>query len=114
MKGLAGISPVLYGAGYLKMSAGQYYVYIVTNRDNAVLYTGETDDLKRRIFEHKGRFVPGFSKRYNASKLVYYEVIDDRLAAVAREKELKGWRRDRKIKLVEDFNPEWKDLYGEI
>ena len=93
---------------------GQYYVYIVTNRDNTVLYIGETDDLKRRIFEHKQRFVPGYTKRYNASKLVYYESIDDKLAAVAREKQIKGWLRARKKKLVEDFNPEWKDLYDEI
>ncbi len=96
------------------MPDGHYYVYIVTNRDNAVLYTGETDDLKRRIYEHKERFVPGFSKRYNASKLVYYEAADDKLSAVAREKQIKGWLRAKKIKLVEGFNPSWKDLYDEI
>jgi putative endonuclease len=96
------------------MSDGQYYVYIVTNRDNAVIYTGETDDLKRRVFEHKERFIPSFSKRYNADKLVYYEVTDDRLSAVAREKQIKGWLRAKKVKLIEEFNPEWKDLYDEI
>jgi putative endonuclease len=96
------------------MPNGQYYVYIITNRDNAVLYTGETDDLKRRIYEHKERFVPGFSKRYNASKLVFYEVADDRLAAVGREKQIKGWLRTKKIKLIESFNSLWKDLYDEI
>jgi putative endonuclease len=96
------------------MYESQYYVYIVTNRDNAVLYTGETDDLKRRVFEHKQRFVKSFSKRYNADKLVYYEVADDRLSAVAREKQIKGWLRAKKIKMIESFNPEWKDLYEEI
>jgi putative endonuclease len=96
------------------MSDGQYYVYIVTNRDNAVLYIGETDDLKRRIWEHKQRFVSSFSKRYNADKLVYYEATDGRLAAVYREKQIKGWLRAKKIKLIESLNPEWRDLYEEI
>jgi putative endonuclease len=96
------------------MYEGRHYIYIVTNRDNAVLYTGETDDLKRRVFEHKQRFVKSFSKRYNADKLVYFELADDRLSAVAREKQIKGWLRAKKIKMIESFNPEWKDLYEEI
>jgi putative endonuclease len=77
-------------------------------------YNGETDDLKRRFFEHKQRFVKSFSKRYNADKLVYFELADDRLSAVAEEKQIKGWLRAKKIKMIESFNPEWKDLYEEI
>ncbi len=86
----------------------------MTNRDNAVLYTGSTRNLKARIYQHKGHFVPGFTRRYNADKLVYYEVCEDALTAVARERQIKGWLRAKKIKMIEEFNSEWRDLYDTI
>ena len=87
----------------------QYYVYIVTN-SSKTLYIGITDDLSRRIGEHKQKLIKGFTKRYNITKLVYYEVADDPATAITREKQLKRWGRDKKIGLIEDFNPDWKDL----
>jgi putative endonuclease len=91
-------------------SLSQYFVYILTNVHNSVLYIGVTGDLERRMFEHKKKMVEGFTKRYNLKKLVYYEETSDVQSALAREKQLKNWRRDWKIKLIDGFNPEWKDL----
>jgi len=88
----------------------QYYVYILTNKTNKVLYIGVTNDLERRIFEHKNKIVEGFTKKYNLNKLIYYEVTKDISSAIEREKQLKNWHRDWKINLVNSFNPMWKDL----
>jgi putative endonuclease len=87
----------------------QYFVYIVTNKSRT-LYVGVTNNLERRIFEHKNSLIKGFSKKYNINRLVYYEEINDILAAIAREKQIKGWLRDKKIALIESINSEWKDL----
>ena len=89
----------------------QYYVYILTNKPTGVLYTGMTNDLKRRVYEHKARLVAGFAERYNADKLVYYEVWGDAYSAISREKQIKAGPRRRKIELIEAGNPEWNDLY---
>ena len=90
----------------------QYYVYILTNTHNSVLYTGVTNDLVRRVYEHKNHLVKdSFTSRYNVEKLVYYEVTSNVDAALEREKQIKGWNRKRKNKLVESRNPDWHDLY---
>ena len=88
----------------------QYYLYILTNKSNNVLYIGVTNDLIRRIFEHKNKLVEGFTKKYNLRKLVYYEATNDIEGAINREKQLKNWHRDWKINLIDQFNPDWKDL----
>jgi len=87
----------------------QYYVYIMTNRSRT-LYTGVTNNLERRVYEHKRRLVDGFTKKYNLTRLVYYEESSDILAAIRREKQIKGWLRSKKIDLIESVNPEWRDL----
>jgi putative endonuclease len=87
----------------------QYYVYIMTNRSRT-LYTGVTGDLKRRVYQHKHKMVPGFTSRYNIDRLVHFEVFGDVLLAIAREKEIKGWLRAKKITLIESKNRDWKDL----
>ena len=92
----------------------QYYVYILTNATNVVLYIGVTSDLIRRVYEHKNNFVKGFTQRYNIHKLVYYEVFSDPENAITREKKLKGSSGARKNRLVESMNPRWNDLYEEI
>ena len=92
----------------------QYYVYILTNKSNKVLYTGMTNNLIRRTYEHKNNLVEGFTKKYNVNKLVYYDITNDVNAAITREKQIKGWIRQKKIDLITEFNPEWKDLYYEI
>ena len=88
----------------------QYYVYILTNKSNKVIYIGVTNDLERRMFEHKNKLAEGFTKRYNLTKLVYYEVTEDVESAIKREKQLKNWHRDWKISSVNQFNPAWEDL----
>ena len=90
----------------------QYYVYILANRTRR-LYTGVTNDLQRRIYEHKHHLNEGFTKRYNIDRLVYYETTPDVKAAIARERQIKGRLRARKIALIESTNPEWKDLSAE-
>ncbi len=90
------------------------YVYIMTNKNNTVLYTGVTSDLKKRVWQHKEKLVEGFTKRYNADKLVYYEICPDIVSAIAREKQLKGGSRQKKIDLINSLNPEWRDLYDEV
>jgi len=90
------------------------YVYLMTNKGNTVLYTGVTNDLGKRIFEHKQKLVEGFTKKYNINKLVYYEVFDEIMEAIAREKQIKGWLRKKKIDLVESMNPTWRDLYEDV
>ncbi|MDO8636502.1 MAG: GIY-YIG nuclease family protein [Dehalococcoidia bacterium] len=90
-------------------NAYQYYVYIMSNVSRT-LYIGVTNDLERRVYEHKQKLTEGFTKKYNVTMLVYFEETNDVNAAIDREKELKGWRRKRKIALIESMNPEWKDL----
>lgn len=90
------------------------YIYILASRRNGTLYIGVTTMLPRRVWEHKEGVTVGFTKKYEVKLLVYYEVFDDIVAAIAREKQLKGWLRSRKIALIESMNPEWKDLYEEI
>ena len=87
-----------------------YYVYILTNWNNRVMYIGMTNDLERRLYEHKNSLVDGFTKKYHVHKLVYYEQTTDVHAAIAREKQLKGLLRAKKNAIVETMNPEWKDL----
>ncbi len=89
-----------------------YYVYIITNKSKT-LYIGVTNDLSRRIYEHKNKIIDGFTKKYNISKLVYYETFNDPNEAIRREKQIKGWLRIKKIKLIESMNPDWKDLSDE-
>ena len=86
-----------------------YYVYIMTNRSRT-LYLGVTNDLHRRVFEHKKSLIVGFTRKYKVNHLVYYEETADVITAISREKQLKGWVRTRKIALIESINPEWEDL----
>ena len=92
----------------------QYYVYIMTNRKNTVLYIGVTNDLIRRIYEHKEKLVDGFAKKYNVTKLVYYEVFEDIENAISREKQLKAGSRQKKIDLINRMNRGWRELYDEL
>ncbi len=92
----------------------QYYIYIMTNKHNTVLYTGMTGDLKRRAYEHRIGRGGGFTSRYNAGKLVYYEVTRNASSAIAREKQIKAGSRQKKLDLVEAMNPEWADLYDKL
>jgi putative endonuclease len=91
-------------------SGGRYYVYLLTNWNNKVIYVGVTNDLERRIYEHKNKLIDGFTKTYNLKKLVYFEETNDILAAIAREKQIKKWRREKKNELVERCNAKWDDL----
>ncbi len=90
------------------------YVYIITNKPFGTLYTGVTSDLARRIYEHKYKLVDGFSKRYGLSVLVYYETHDSIEVAIAREKQIKKWNRNWKLRQIMELNPQWKDLYEEL
>jgi putative endonuclease len=87
-----------------------YYVYILSST-NGVLYVGMTNDVVRRVAQHKRRELPGFTKRYNVDRLVYFEHTHDVAAAIAREKQIKGWIREKKAALIESRNPQWVDLY---
>lgn len=89
-----------------------YYVYILTSKRNGTLYTGVTNDLERRMYEHKEKIVPGFTKRYNVTLLVYYEMHEDITTAIEREKQLKKWNRVWKLRLIEKYNPQWIDLHN--
>lgn len=91
-----------------------YYVYILASKKNGVLYIGVTNDLIRRVYEHKNDFVEGFTKKYKVKKLVYYETGGSIEGAIMREKCVKRWKRNWKIKLIEQMNPKWKDLYFEL
>ena len=92
------------------MNDNQYFVYIITNKNNTVLYTGVTNDLIRRKYEHKNKLIKGFSQKYNLDKLVFYEITNDVNSAITREKQIKASSRIKKIKLIEDKNPDWNDL----
>ena len=87
-----------------------YFVYILTNKTNKVLYTGVTNNLYRRLYEHKNHLVDGFSSKYNTTKLIYYEVSESVESAIAREKQIKAYRRDKKIALINELNSARKDL----
>lgn len=87
-----------------------YYVYILTNKTNTTLYIGMTNDLKRRLYEHKNKLIPGFTEKYNVNKLVYYEKTTDVKSAIQREKNIKKWNRDWKLELIKKTNPNFNDL----
>jgi putative endonuclease len=89
-----------------------YYVYILASERNGTLYIGVTNDLIRRVYEHKNNIVRGFTKKYGVHRLVYYEQVSNIKSALQREKRLKKWNRKWKIELIEKNNPEWNDLYG--
>ena len=88
--------------------------YILANKNNSVLYTGVTSDLKRRVYEHKQKFIKGFTSKYNVDKLVYYEIFDDIYNAITREKQIKAGSRQKKIDLINKRNESWADLYEKI
>ncbi len=92
----------------------EFYVYIITNYGQTTLYTGVTNNIVRRIYEHKNKMIKGFSSKYNLTKLVYYEIYNDVTQAILREKQIKGGSRNKKIELINNFNKEWKDLYDTI
>jgi putative endonuclease len=91
-----------------------FYVYILTNKWNTVLYTGTTNDLARRVWEHKEKLARGFTEHYRITKLVYFEIFEDPLAAITREKQIKAGSREKKIGLIVSMNPAWQDLYEEL
>ncbi len=92
----------------------QYFVYILASRKNGTLYVGVTNDLIKRIYEHKNNLVKGFTAKYNVHKLVYYEIHEDITQAIIREKQLKNWKRIWKLELIEKDNPNWEDLYNSL
>ena len=91
-----------------------YYVYLLASDRNGTLYLGVTNDIVRRVYEHKSKAVAGFTKRYAVDKLVWFELYDDPTNAITREKELKKWRRAWKIRLIEELNPHWIDRYPQV
>ena len=91
----------------------EYFVYILSNFTNSTLYVGMTNDLRRRLYEHKNKLIPGFTEKYNVHKLVYYEITTDVKAAIQREKRLKKWNREWKIELIKKNNPKFNDLSSE-
>lgn len=91
-----------------------YYVYILANKKNGTLYTGVTNHLIRRVYEHKNKLVLGFSSKYNIHHLVYFEETSDISSAILREKQLKNWHREWKVNLINEFNPDWRDLYDDL
>ena len=95
---------------YYFYSMNNYYVYILTNKTNSTLYIGMTNDLKRRLYEHKNKLIPGFTEKYNVNKLVYFETTTNVKSAIQREKNLKKWNRDWKLELIKKTNPSFKDL----
>ena len=92
----------------------QFYVYILASKRNGTLYTGVTSDLVQRVWQHKNDLVAGFTKKYDVKKLVYYEVHENAEAAITREKRIKKWRRAWKLRLIEEKNSRWEDLYEDI
>ncbi len=98
----------------MKMKTENYYVYILTNYTNNVLYIGMTSNLPKRIWEHKQKLVKGFTEKYNVNKLVYFETLQDPNEAAKRERNMKEWKREWKIKRIKDMNPNWTDLYEDI
>lgn len=92
----------------------QYCVYIMTNKNNTVLYIGVTGNLKRRVTEHKNKIIKGFTEKYNCDKLVYFQQTENIMSALEREKQLKRWHREWKNNLINEFNSDWKDLYDDV
>ena len=92
----------------------EYFIYIITNKNDTVLYTGVTNNLHRRVYEHREKMVEGFTKKYNINKLVYYEVFDNMESAIIREKQIKSGSRMKKIDLIKSLNKKWVDLYEEL
>ena len=90
------------------------FVYILASRRNGTLYVGVTSDLVKRVYEHKSDVVDGFTKKYRVHNLVYFEMFDDIREAIEREKQIKRWKRRWKMRIIEEANPQWKDLYGEL
>ncbi len=109
---LRGLRPL--AMTYNEVVPRQYCVYIMTNKTNTVLYIGVTNNLKKRIYEHKHKLVPGFTSRYNVTKLVYYEVYDTPYNAIQREKQIKAGSRAKKLALIKSVNPGFSDLYETI
>ena len=93
-----------------KLKMHEYYIYIMTNTNNTVLYTGVTNNLQRRVCEHKNKLIPGFTSKYNVTKLVYYEITEDINSAIRREKQIKAGSRQKKINLINTSNENWDDL----
>jgi len=91
-----------------------YYVYILASRRDGAIYVGITNDLVRRVYENRIKAVPGFTTKYNITRLVWFEIYDDPVSAISREKELKKWKRDWKVQLIEKDNPDWDNLYESI
>jgi putative endonuclease len=91
-----------------------YFVYLMARRKHGTLYLGVTNDLVRRVYEHKNKVVAGFTARYDVDRLVWFETYDDPTSAITREKDIKKWRREWKIRLIEEDNPDWLDLYDRI
>ena len=89
-----------------------YYIYILTNKNNTVLYVGVTNDLLRRVWQHKSKLIEGFTKKYNVTKLVYFEKYDNPTSAITREKRLKAGQRKKKLELINSFNKGWKDFFN--
>jgi len=102
------------GAVAISFNEKQYYIYIMTNKTNTVLYTGVTSDLKKRIWERKEKIVKGFTEKYNINKLTYFEIFNDPENAILGEKQIKVGSRNKKIELIKKNNPEWKDLYNKL
>jgi putative endonuclease len=98
----------------MKLMQNQYYVYILASKKNGTLYIGVTNDLKRRVGEHKANLLEGFTKKYSVHDLVYFESYNDIMDALIREKRLKKWNREWKIKLIKELNSEWRDLYDDL
>ncbi|MBV8917662.1 GIY-YIG nuclease family protein [Bradyrhizobium sp.] len=109
---MAGLVPAIHVLQYLGMARG--YIYILTNRPNGILYVGATNDLVRRVFEHRSGSVEGFTKRYGLKRLVYFEQFDTITDAIQREKNIKHWSRAWKVRLIVAGNPNWDDLYDTI
>lgn len=97
------------------MKERHFYIYMTTNKARRPIYIGVTNDLLRRIMEHREKVIPeSFASQYNCTRLIWYQMTQDVEAAIAREKQLKGWRREKKIKLIEAMNPTWEDLYENL
>ena len=99
---------------YLTIMNNTYYVYILASKRNGTLYIGVTNDIIRRVYEHKNNLIEGFTKKYNVHQLIYFEQTNDIESAIKREKQLKKWNRKWKLELIEKQNPKWNDLYEEI
>jgi len=96
------------------METKQFYVHIMTNKANTVLYTGMTNDIRKRVYEHKQKLIEGFTKKYNVVKLVHYEAFEDCTSAIQREKQIKAGSRREKEELINSINKEWRDIYDEL